>query len=121
MYGVPEDLDLTSFVGDEIVYVGIGQHQVSFGFLRAGNISVEGHWELRDAQGALIDEDREHASRGEWRSPVIMGVPVTAFTVDAPLSFSLEFADGRKLTVFDSSTRYESFSITPTGEKTIYV
>jgi hypothetical protein len=120
MYGVPKDLPLQRFVGDSINQIRLGLHGVQFHFNSAGSISVDGgKWQLRDASGAIVDESIDDPfTRQQYRVHVIFHSEVTKFDIDAPRSFSLTFANGHKLTIFDDSKQYESFSIQPDG---IYV
>ena len=118
MYGVPADLPLQPFVGDECSQVCIGQFQLQFHFVRAGTISVEGKWELRDAADTVIDHSlcqgspEEPATREAYRIQKIIDVPVSRFSIDAPRSFTLYFTNGFSLTLFDDPSRpYESIDV----------
>ena len=113
MYGVPEDLDLSVFRGAALIQVALGEFQVQFHFQPDGYIGVEGHWELRDASGALVDQAVPNAEREAYRVHTLLGHTVTATQVDPPRSFTLTFHDGKTLTVFDDSEQYESFCIQP--------
>ena len=76
-------------------------------------IGVEGHWEVRDAVGELIDNQMETANRDAYRIHVLLGKTVEGFSVDPPESFTILFESGHSLTVFDQSKMYESFSVQP--------
>lgn len=121
MYGVPEDLPLQRFVGEDLNQICLGQYQIQFHFSGTGSISVEGQWELRDASGELLDRDQEHPERDCYRIHKIIDLPVTRFTIDAPRSFTLFFDGGYALTVFDDTPQYESFSVHLDGEADIYI
>lgn len=118
MHGVPLDLDLSYFVGKTLTQVSIGEFQVQFAFHPEGIVSVEGDWELRDSTGSLVDRSGPNDERTEYRLHRLLGQDVARWEIDPPTSFSLTFANGLVLRVFDNSTQYESFSIHP-GE--IYV
>ncbi|MDF2774299.1 MAG: hypothetical protein K0S86_3799 [Geminicoccaceae bacterium] len=115
MYGVPADLDLSSFVGAILERIDLGQHILHFRFAMepAGVISVEGDWELRTPDGHLLDQQMEPSLREAYRVHPLLGQSVTGYVVDAPTSFVLAFANGHTLRVFDRSREYESFSIQP--------
>jgi hypothetical protein len=121
MYGVPKDLRLDRLVGREFNFIGLGRFQMQFHISSLVAIHVEGRWELRDASEALVDSEQEHAERTAYHIHCIIDVPVTRFTLDAPRSCSLFFESGHKLTIFDDSDQYESFSVHFTGEPSIYV
>jgi hypothetical protein len=118
MHGVPADLPLQPFVGDECSQICIGRFQLQFHFGRAGRISVEGKWELRDAAGTIIDHSlrqgsaEEPATRETYRIQKIIDVSVSRFSIDAPTSFTLYFANGCSLTLYDDpSQSYESIDV----------
>src|SRR5436309_875186 len=113
MYGVPADLDLSIFHGDYLTQIGIGQYDLQFVFGRGGVISVWGHWELRAADGHLLDWAQEHAEREAYGVHFVLGKSVVSWQDDPPKSLTLTFDGGMVLTVFDDSEQYESFSINP--------
>ena len=55
------------------------------------------------------------------RIHMIIDVPITAFEVDPPRSFTIVFQDGQRLSVFDDNPRYEAFSIHLDGQQPMYV
>ncbi len=97
MRGVPADLPLEPFVGDECCQIGVGRYQLQFRFGRAGRISVEGKWELRDPSGAVIDQGprvglgKQSRVPEQYRIHYVLDVPVTRYAIDAPRSFTLFF------------------------------
>jgi hypothetical protein len=82
---------------------------------------VEGGWELRAPDNRLLDSAQEHVDRESYCLHVIIGDTVSRFTIDAPHSFTLFFASGHSLSIFDDSSQYESFSVRIPGEPDIYV
>jgi hypothetical protein len=121
MHGVPLDLPLARFIGRDLNPIVLGRFQVQFHFLPVGHIAVEGRWVLRDPAGALVDEAQEHAIRDCYRIHRVLDVPVARYEIDPPRSFTLLFESGHRLSVFDDTPQYESFSIHIDGEPTIYV
>jgi hypothetical protein len=113
MHGVPADLPVQRFVGDALFQACIGMDGVHFVFGRSGSICVYGHWELHDAAGALVDHAQEHARRESFRIHTILNADVTAYSIDPPRSFSFTFSTGHRLTIYDDSPQYDSFSIQP--------
>jgi len=114
MYGVPAKLDLSKFVGDQLVQLCLGQFIQFFHFESQASISVEGSWELRDAHGKLIDRVERGTPSGEGlHTHLLLGKKVVGYRLDAPASISLSFESGHTLTIFDDSSQYESFSIQP--------
>ena len=113
MYGVPWTLNLHRFHGATLVQVAIGEFQIQFHFAPAGEIAVEGRWQLQDRSGQIVDQAEANAGRDVHRVHQLLGRQVTASRIDAPESIALVFDDGHTLTVFDSSSEHESFTIQP--------
>ena len=115
MHGVPSDLGLSPFVGATLERIDLGKWILHFHFAMqpAGIISIEGHWELLDREGQLIDGQQEPSERDAYRVHHLLLQDVTAVEVHAPQWFSLTFDNGMVLKVYDDSTQYESFSIQP--------
>lgn len=113
MYGVPVDLTLDLFLNAELIYIGLGVHQIQFDFFPQGNISVEGMWKLESEKGEIVDLMQSHEKREFYKIHKIMGMRVVSCQVTPPTSFSLRFENGYSLTIYDSSEMYESFSIQP--------
>ena len=118
MYGVPADLDLTGFHGTTLILIGVAEQTLHFTFQPETpsplyEVVVEGGWDLRDAAGDIIDRKQDHATRDVYRVHRVLGRTVVSSAVDGPKSFTLQFDSGHKLTVYDDSDRYESFSIQP--------
>jgi hypothetical protein len=113
MYGVPADLPVQRFVGDFLSQICVGMDGVHFNFGESGTISVQGHWELVDDAGRIIDCACDHDAREAYRVHVIFNQDVIDASIDPPHSFSLNFSSGHRLTIYDDSPQYESFSIQP--------
>jgi hypothetical protein len=110
MYGVPADLPVQQLIGDCLCQVCIGMDGVHFAFSRSPAICVGGRWELVDASGKLVDCACEHAAREAYRLHALFNQEVVEASIDPPRSFSLVFANGYRLTIYDDLERYESFS-----------
>jgi hypothetical protein len=121
MYGVPADLPLDKFVGSEICQIQIGRFQINFVLAGRGVITVMGRWELKDRSGNLIDSEVEHAERDCYRAHQIIDVPIEAFAIDPPRSFTLNFKSGHVLEIYDDSEQYESFWINFGANDTFYI
>lgn len=113
MFGVPENLDLTVFHQAELIQVCLGQHQVQLHFHPAGDISIEGSWELLDGSGRCIDRNYDTPDRPAFQLHRLLGRKVIESEVSAPTWMSLKFDGGDVLRVFDDSECYESFQIQP--------
>jgi hypothetical protein len=111
VYGVPNDLPLERFVGQNLNQISLGRFQEQLRFSKGDLICVEGHWELRDAEGIVVDQKQEHERRECYRLHKILDLRVVGFDIDAPRSFSILFDSAYRLTVFDSSKEFESFQL----------
>src|SRR5258708_1872635 len=111
MHGVPKNLDLRQFHGDHLTQLCLGPHDLQFKFGSGGNISVWNGWELLDSNGTLLDQATDN--RECYKLHVLLMHTVVDSKVDAPRSFTLVFDNGMRLTIFDDSDQYESFSIQP--------
>jgi hypothetical protein len=117
MYGISEQLDLAPFIGKTLDSVSITPFLINFAF--SGNplvdkdcvITAEGHWELHDAQFEMVDKYTEHSKREFYKIHRILGLRVLAFKVNPPDSFTLIFENDWALSLFDSSSNYESLHI----------
>jgi hypothetical protein len=113
MYGVPANLDLTRFIDATLEQICIGQYQIQFQFDPVVSISVEGDWRLLGPAGDVVDQNLENGGREAYRVHQLLGKRVVRAVVDPPRSLTLYFDSGHELWVFDSSERFESFSIEP--------
>lgn len=121
MYGVPADLPIQAFVGQELNQICLGRFQIQLHFAGVGSISVEGRWELRDAAADIVDRAEAHETRKSYRIHQLIDIPVARCSIDPPRSFTLFFDNGLALTVLDDSEQYESFSIKVDGQPPLYV
>ena len=113
MYGVPSDLSLAIFNNATLIQICIGRNDLQFHFDPHAEIGVEGKWELSEQSGLLVDQSEEHSKREYYRLHQILIQKVVSGEVNAPVSFSLHFANGFTLTIYDDPKEYESFSIEP--------
>ncbi len=126
MYGVPEQLDLAPFVGTTLDCIGLGKYQIQFFFSgdprtkKNCGVTVEGYWEARDAQSAVIDKAAENDDRDVYRIHRLLSRTVTRTKVNPPESFTLVFDNGWTLTFFDNSSQYESCHVWD-GDSIIYI
>jgi len=121
MHGVPGDLPLDRFVGHELNQIALGRFQIQLHFDGAGSIFIEGRWELHDPDSALIDKAEEHEERSCFRLHRVLDLPVERFEIDPPRSFTLVFSPAYRLTVFDDSDQFESFSFHVKGLPSQYI
>jgi hypothetical protein len=113
MYGVPNDLPIHRFVGDFLLELGLTTASVSLAFSRAGTIVIDGKWELLDSTGGMVARGDEGNLRfNAYHMQVILNADVTGCRLDPPRSFTLIFATGHQVMIYDDEG-YESFHIYP--------
>ncbi len=117
MYGISEELPFASFVGEECSRIGLGQFQIQFDFSGGRrSICAEGRWELRGAEGQLVDQAMPHHQREGYYVHPVIDQAVRSYVVDAPSSFTLQFENGYTLTIYDDQEQYECFSLHTEGQ-----
>ena len=121
MHSIPADLPLERFLGHDLAQICLGEHQLQLRFHPSGSISIEGHWELHDQAGALVDSAQEHRARESYRIHRLLSTAVVRASVAAPHSFTLFFASGLALTLFDDSKHYETIAMEFDGQPGIYI
>ncbi|HEX2378080.1 MAG TPA: DUF6188 family protein [Gaiellales bacterium] len=109
MYGLPEDLDLSFFVGTTLIQLGVGEHQIAFVLHPDVRLAVESTMRLfhPDAPTVTIDDYR---SSGGVLLPLISH-DVRAASRTASGSLRLEWSTGAALEVDDDSETCESYTI----------
>jgi len=126
MYGVPEQLDLTPFIGTTLDYIGVAKYQVHFVFggdpwtEKNRGVTTQGYWEMRDSQSVVIDKATENDDREAFRIHRLLSHRVTEIKVSPPESFTLVFDNGWMLTFVDDSSQYESCHI-QVGDREIHI
>ncbi len=115
MHGVPTQLTgLSDFEGAHLVEVADLENIVTFRFAREASIvsleiGVEGEWKLTDSLGQIVARGTPSITPGAV-APILLSKVVFTET-RPPTSVALRFGSGHTLEIFDSSDRYESFSI----------
>lgn len=121
MYGLKPDVDLSFFVGKELIQVAVGSYDVQFHFHESVSLSVQSHIEH-------ISEGVETEWDGDENKPLaaasllrLIGSSVTSVQGDSDGTLTLRFANGDLLQVFDDNEHYESYQINPGDGKNIIV
>jgi hypothetical protein len=115
MYGVPANLDFSQYLNTTCIQIALGEFQIQLHFHPDATISIEGRWELRDGHRQIIDQSVDNEAREAYRLHSLLGQSVVDSTLSAPASFSLTFANGHVLEIFDDSQKYESCQLSPSG------
>jgi hypothetical protein len=100
MYGLPTDTDL-SFLNDcELNQICVGLHEVILNFQGEVSIYVGGDYDIDGNAGTPQELFR------------FLGSRITAATNAGNGTICLSFMDDRRLSIHDSETHYESYTIT---------
>ena len=109
MYRIPNDLNLSSVVGQFTTQVRVGQFDLQFTFGKV-NFAIQSPVDLFRS-GALV----AHWEEGQWPEPgfyEIMNTEVKRCEVVNDRLIVLEFANGIEMHLKDDSDQYETMQIT---------
>lgn len=113
--GLKKGIDLSFLQGREVIQVAIGQFQVQFGFDEDVIISVKGGFEYLDGTTELSWKPELAYSQVAARTVALLGATINSFEAHGDGTLKLNFSNGHRLTIPDSSKPYESYSITRPG------
>jgi hypothetical protein len=114
MNGIPDDLDLSTLHGAEVIQVCLGIWQVHVNFKTGASLSVNGDWEMVDERGEIIDRSSDTLrSTRSVHLHLLLGRLVKGTAVDSPLSLSLTLTGNLVFRVTVSDRGYECCSIEP--------
>lgn len=121
MYGLKPDVDLSFFLGKELIQVAVGPYDVQFHFHESVSLSVQNRIEH-------ISEGVETEWDGDENKPLaaasllgLIGSSVTSVQGDSDGTLTLRFSNGDLLRVFDDNEHYESYQINPSDGRNIIV
>jgi hypothetical protein len=119
MYGLPEDLDLSFFIGTTLIQLGMGEHQIAFVLHPDVRLSVGSRMRLTNPEAEMftIDEDYRETA-GVLLHLISHDVQTANRTPSGALR--LEWSNGAALEVDDDSDQYESYTINH-GDRLIVV
>lgn len=119
MYGLKKEIDLSFFSGLELIQVTIGVYQVQFGFDEDVRISVESEFRYFDGQAEWIWRPEPDSSQVAARTLALLGFTITGFESNENGTLAINFSNGHRLTILDSSREYQSYDITRPGQTII--
>ena len=121
MYGLKPDVDMSFFLGKELIQVAVGPYDVQLHFHESVSLSVQSHIEH-------ISEGVETEWDGDENKPLaaasllaLIGSSVTSVQGDSDGTLTSRFTNGDLLKVFDDDEHYESYQINPGDSKDIVV
>jgi len=115
MHGLKEGIDLGFLKGREVIQVAIGKFGVRFGLDEDVIISVEGGFGYFDGSAELSWKPEPAYSQTAAPSIALLGATIHSFEAHEHGTLKLNFSNGHRLTIPDSSKQYESYSITRLG------
>ena len=106
-------MPVQKLVGRELTHIGLGMYEIHLDFGRGAHLAIlDGGWHLKDRDGNVVDQDIDPPStRKSFQLHRLLMQPVTGASIDAPRSFTITFANGDALTIYDNSSQFESFSL----------
>jgi hypothetical protein len=116
---IPDDLDLSWYIGAECISVFLGVLVVQFDFDSAHRyLATEGPFEVHNAASEVIYSRSHYARREPCPFPAFVDRRIEQIKINAPHEVDVAFADGLHLKLFTDPIGYESMRIgdgTPTG------
>ena len=119
VYGLPDETDLTFFIGTELQQVCIGRHEVILRFGDDLSITVESDIGHRSTLGELDAVFKTIVPAAMVLCNLINAM-VSSASVKSPGTLVLQFSNGEALEIYDSNTSYESYQIA-CGDRLIVV
>lgn len=113
MHGVPQDLDLSAFVGREVIQVALGPHDVQLNLHPSGSISIEGRLELYQDTGDLIEAGAPNEVTPSTSLGALIGCIIAEAIPEPPSAVRFRFGSGYVLRLIDDSDSCESFVLHP--------
>jgi hypothetical protein len=113
MYGLSKKIDL-SFLNDrECIQIAVGMFQVQFRFDEDVSISVEGEFSYFDGREELVW--KPGACHRAASTVALLGASIRIFEGQSSGTLTLNFSNGHRLVISDSSQEFESYSIARPG------
>jgi hypothetical protein len=105
VYGLPENTDLSAFVGCELELVSISLHQVNLNFdgLRKIGITIEGHYAVSGTDAAQARYSA--APKGAAGLVRLLGSRVTDVQIADRGTTTVRFVGGAAIMIYDSTAR----------------
>lgn len=100
MYGLAKDTDLTFLLHKQLERVEVSEYQAQLHFTGSICISIEGECEL----------DKKPITYAQLTQ--LIGNSVFGVTVQNDGTTNVLFVDGKRLSILDSNSHYESYQIT---------
>jgi hypothetical protein len=116
MHGLKKDIDLSFLNAREVIQVAIGVYQIQFGFDEDVIIYVESRFNYFDGQEEWLWKPEPGAAQIAARTVALLGATIKSFESKVDGTLTLTFSNGQRLTIADSSRKYESYQITRPGE-----
>lgn len=108
MYGLDNSVDLSFFIGRRLIQVSIGANELILRFDNEVAVTVESDFSVCDSgEPELFNRSCDGAAT----LAALLDRVVSRCTTDGTGSLRIVFDDQRELTVFDSSSTYEGYTI----------
>ena len=112
MYGLPEDIDLTFLIGEELIQYAVGQNEIILNFHPGASITVESELKVTSPLGSFAATSPRLAA---VHVDGLLGSVIVTATGTPDGTTSLTFDDGTVVEIFDNTEHYESYTITSSG------
>ena len=112
MYGIPENLDLSSLKGDRLDHIALQEYQVVFGFDRGMSFVIEVQIDVVK-NGSTVARWQQETGWSSVSFQNVIGLSVESFAIRSKNELNILLNDGWLLIIYDNSPQYESFHIYP--------
>jgi hypothetical protein len=116
MYGLPNDIDLSFLNGRLVEQIAIGVYQIIFGFDEDVRISVYFQFSYLDGLSESVWRPELGFAPIAAHAVALLGATVETFEAQEDGTLTLNFSNGHRLVIPDSSKEYESYDITRPGQ-----
>ena len=116
MYGLKNDIDLSFLNGREVDQIAIGVYQIQLGFDEDVRISVEGGFFYFDGNNESVWKPEPGFEQIAAKTVALLGATLETFEARENGTLTLNFSNGHRLIIPDSSKEYESYDITRPGQ-----
>lgn len=109
MYGLPKDIDLSFFVGADLLQVCLGANELILNFDHQIRVTIESRFRIRKKDGE--ETTFEDAPSSAAHLVELLSQPIAEASGREDGTLCLSFAQGTSLEIDDSWESYESYQI----------
>jgi hypothetical protein len=121
MYGLDPEIDLSFFIGTEVIQVCIAIHQIQVHLDEGISLSIEGAFQYVDKEGNFFKWDGPEKRNEAASICSLLGMVVSAVEAKSDGTLTLKFSGRQSITILDDDKQRESYQISRPGMALIVV